>query len=61
MTGVLILSEMTGVSREMGEAIIMNPNNVEEIVDALEKAMSMPEKEQIRRNQALQKDLNLMT
>jgi trehalose-6-phosphate synthase len=28
----------------MGEAIIMNPNNVEEIVDALEKAMSMPEK-----------------
>jgi len=57
MTGVLILSEMTGVSREMGEAIIMNPNNVEEIVDALEKAMSMPEKEQIRRNQALQKRL----
>ena len=56
-TGVLILSEMTGAAREMGEAIIMNPNNIEEIVDALEKAVDMPEEEQIRRNQALQKRL----
>ena len=56
-TGVLILSEMTGASHEMGEALIMNPNNIEEIVDALEEAMEMPKEEQIRRNQVLQRRL----
>lgn len=56
-TGVLILSEMTGAAREMAEAIIMNPHNVEEIVEALEKAVDMPKDEQISRNEALQKRL----
>jgi len=56
-TGVLVLSEMTGAAKEMGEAIIMNPNNIEEIVEALEKALDMPHEEQIKRNSALQKRL----
>src|SRR5947209_16206797 len=52
--GVLILSEMTGASRELGEALIINPNDTSEIVDAIKTALEMPEEEQIRRNQAMQ-------
>ncbi|MFB3766446.1 MAG: bifunctional alpha,alpha-trehalose-phosphate synthase (UDP-forming)/trehalose-phosphatase [Methanotrichaceae archaeon] len=48
--GILILSEMAGASKAMGEAIIINPNDIEEIADALEEALEMPEEEQIRRN-----------
>jgi len=51
--GVLILSEMAGASKAMGEAVIINPSNVEEIADALEEALEMPEEEQIRRNEIL--------
>lgn len=52
--GVLILSEMTGAVKELGEAIIINPNNIEEIAEALKNAMEMPEDEQKRRNQVMQ-------
>ncbi len=45
-TGVLILSEMAGVAKEMGEAIIINPNNEDEIADALKQALTMPVEEQ---------------
>ncbi|KAA1248018.1 bifunctional alpha,alpha-trehalose-phosphate synthase (UDP-forming)/trehalose-phosphatase [Aquimarina sp. RZ0] len=57
MKGVLILSEMTGASKEMSEALIINPNNFEEIADTLKFALEMPEEEQIKRNSALQKRL----
>lgn len=53
-TGVLILSEMAGASKELGEAIIINPNNTNEIADALKEALEMPKDEQIRRNQITQ-------
>ncbi|HEC79452.1 MAG TPA: bifunctional alpha,alpha-trehalose-phosphate synthase (UDP-forming)/trehalose-phosphatase [candidate division WOR-3 bacterium] len=55
--GVLILGEMAGAAKELGEAIIVNPNNKEEIVEAIEKALVMPENEQIRRNKVMQKRL----
>ncbi len=55
--GVLILSEMAGASKEMSEALIINPNNFEEIADTLKFALEMPEEEQIKRNSALQKRL----
>ncbi|WP_109435605.1 bifunctional alpha,alpha-trehalose-phosphate synthase (UDP-forming)/trehalose-phosphatase [Aquimarina sp. AU119] len=55
--GVLILSEMTGASKEMSEALIINPNNFEEIADTLKFALEMPDEEQIKRNTALQKRL----
>jgi trehalose 6-phosphate synthase/phosphatase len=53
-TGVLILSEMAGASKELGEGIIINPSNVEEIADALKQALEMTEEEQIRRNRIMQ-------
>lgn len=53
-TGILILSEMAGASKELGEAIILNPNNVEEMAEALKDALEMNQDEQIRRNQIMQ-------
>lgn len=53
--GALILSEMAGAAKELGEALIVNPNDKEEIAGALRKALTMPEEEQIKRNKALQK------
>lgn len=55
--GVLILSEMAGAVEELREAIVVNPNNIEEIADALKKALSMPEDEQISRNRTMQERL----
>lgn len=53
-TGVIILSEMAGAAKELGEAISINPNNREEIADALKEALEMPEEEQWRRIQIMQ-------
>ena len=55
--GVLILSETAGAAQELGEAIIINANNREEIVQALARALEMPEQEQMERNRAMQKRL----
>ncbi|MCM4163086.1 MULTISPECIES: bifunctional alpha,alpha-trehalose-phosphate synthase (UDP-forming)/trehalose-phosphatase [unclassified Arenibacter] len=56
-TGVLILSEMAGSANEMNEALLINPNNFEEIADTLYEAINMPAKEQQSRNAILQKRL----
>jgi trehalose 6-phosphate synthase/phosphatase len=52
--GVLVLSEMAGAAKEMGEALIINPFHAEEFAEALATALTMPEEEQIRRNRLLQ-------
>ncbi len=52
-TGVLILSEMAGASRELGEAILVNPTDREEIAQALGEALEMSPEEQIERNEAM--------
>jgi len=41
-TGVLILSEMAGASKELIDAIIVNPNNIHEVKNALIDALNMP-------------------
>ncbi len=56
-TGVLVLSEFAGASRELGEAVLVNPNIVEEIAAALEAALEMPVQEQVRRNRLMQRRL----
>lgn len=58
-TGVLILSEMAGAAKELGEAIIINPNHKEEIAEAIKEALEMPKEEQIRRNQIMQRRLEI--
>ena len=47
--GVLILSEMAGASKELIDALIVNPNNIGAITRAIEEALIMPLPEQYRR------------
>ncbi|VBB48088.1 conserved hypothetical protein [uncultured Paludibacter sp.] len=44
-TAVLILSEMAGAANELTDAIIINPNDSQEIENALVQALSMSDKE----------------
>jgi trehalose-6-phosphate synthase len=44
--GVLILSEFTGASRELAEALIINPYNIDQFASALRVALTMPSGEQ---------------
>ena len=44
--GVLILSRFTGAARELPEALIVNPYDVDECALALYQALTMPENEQ---------------
>ena len=53
-TGVLVLSEMAGAVKEMPEALIVNPFHCDEFANALERALTMPVEEQVRRNHLLQ-------
>ena len=45
-TGVLVLSETAGAAQELPEAIIVNPNNYEEVATAIHTALDMPEPRQ---------------
>ncbi|MNK23666.1 Trehalose-phosphate synthase [compost metagenome] len=56
--GVLILSEMAGASKELHEALLVNPNNFEQVADSLKYALEMPLEEQRSRLDALQKRLS---
>ncbi len=50
---VLILSEMAGAAKELGEALIINPNDLDALVNAIIQAMEMSEDEQKERLQAM--------
>ncbi|UKT62212.1 bifunctional alpha,alpha-trehalose-phosphate synthase (UDP-forming)/trehalose-phosphatase [Pedobacter mucosus] len=51
--GVLILSEMAGASKELTEALIVNPNNLGDIMEAVVKGLEMPIEEQQTRMKAM--------
>ena len=57
--GVLVLSEMAGAAKELSESLIVNPNNKDEIVDALKRGLQMPTGEQLKRNKWMQKELEM--
>jgi trehalose 6-phosphate synthase/phosphatase len=56
-SGVLILSEMTGAADELPEALLINPNSAKSITAALDKALSMPGREQKHRLKLMQQRL----
>ena len=60
-TGVLILSELAGASKEMHEALLVNPNDLDAIAKAIKEAMEMSEEEQIRRNRVMMMRLQRYT
>ncbi|KIO75715.1 trehalose-6-phosphate synthase [Pedobacter lusitanus] len=45
-TGVLILSEMAGASKELNDALIVNPNNIGEVMRAIVEGLNMSVEEQ---------------
>ena len=51
--GVLILSEMAGSAKELVDALIVNPNNIGEIYEAIIQAINMKPEEQKRRMKLL--------
>lgn len=55
--GVLILSEMAGAAIELTDALLVNPNNIGEIAETLNRAMIMPAKEQMARLERMQSRL----
>ena len=59
--GVLILSEMAGAASELGEAVIVNAHNKQEIIDAIKEALGMPVEEQAERNRLMQSRLSRYT
>jgi trehalose 6-phosphate synthase/phosphatase len=52
-SGVLIISEMAGASKELSEALIVNPNNQLEISTSIRSALLMPKEEQVQGNRVL--------
>ena len=51
--GVLVLSRFAGAADEMHEALIVNPYDIAEVAEVLQRALQMPLEERKRRWQAL--------
>ncbi|MBI4229495.1 MAG: bifunctional alpha,alpha-trehalose-phosphate synthase (UDP-forming)/trehalose-phosphatase [Planctomycetes bacterium] len=56
-TGVLVLSEAAGASQELAEALQVNPNDMEDVADALHAALRMPLSRQASRLRAMRSRL----
>jgi trehalose 6-phosphate synthase/phosphatase len=56
--GMLILSETAGAAAELGEAILVNPNNIDEITTALSEGLSLSEADKIRAIRVMAKRIN---
>lgn len=60
--GVLILSQFTGASRELPEALVVNPYNIDQCATALHVALSMPateQKDRMKSMRALVQEFNV--
>lgn len=60
--GVLVLSQFTGAARELTEALIVNPYDMDQASDALATALEMPpleQRERMRAMRTLLADLNV--
>lgn len=55
--GVLILSRFTGAARELAEALLINPYDIEETTEAIRRGLEMPEHERVRRCRWLQEQI----
>ena len=51
--GVLVLSRFAGAAEELAQSLIVNPYAVDEVADAIAKALAMPLEERIARHGAL--------
>ncbi|MFZ0886682.1 MAG: trehalose-6-phosphate synthase [Candidatus Acidiferrales bacterium] len=51
--GVLILSQFTGAARELRDALLVNPYDIEQIAEAIRRALEMPPEERHSRMQRM--------
>jgi len=56
-SGVLILSQFTGASRELRDALIVNPYDIEEMAEAIRTALEMDPEEQKARMRSMRETL----
>jgi trehalose 6-phosphate synthase/phosphatase len=56
-TGVLILSELAGAASELNEALLVNPTDINDIANSIERALNMPLQEQRNRMVLMQRRL----
>ncbi|MFH0876897.1 MAG: trehalose-6-phosphate synthase [Candidatus Omnitrophota bacterium] len=56
--GALVLSTFTGASRELTDAILINPYSIEEFADGIKAAVEMPPEEQERRMENMRQVIN---
>jgi trehalose 6-phosphate synthase len=47
--GVLVLSTFAGAAHELPDALLVNPYDVQQMAEAIHRALEMPEEEQVRR------------
>jgi trehalose 6-phosphate synthase/phosphatase len=59
--GVLVLSELAGAANEMGEAVLVNPVDKQEVANAIHTGLSMPREEQQSRLRVIQDRLKEYT
>jgi len=60
--GVLILSERAGAARELSDALLINPSDMNQLAEAMHEALEMPEEEQkvrLANMQALVRQYNI--
>jgi trehalose 6-phosphate synthase len=57
--GALVLSEFTGAATDLDEAVIVNPNDTDELKDAILRAITMSTTEQSRRMRAMRNRLRV--
>ncbi len=51
--GVLVLSQFAGAAEEMGEALLVNPYDIDDMARTLSAALAMPRKERVARHEKL--------
>jgi len=59
--GVLILSEYTGAAREISDALLVNPYDMDGLADTLYRACTMPEMERRRRMERMRQQIEKNT
>jgi len=57
LSGVLILSKSAGASSELGEAFLVNPNNIEEVAETINQALMLSKEEQVTNNRTMRQRL----
>jgi len=56
-TGMIVLSEFAGAAKELGEAILVDPNNISEFSSAIHRGLTLPDEEKMKRLKAMQEHL----